>query len=92
MSDEPELAGDTIQPTSGDVAPGDYLFVATTGLAQVRVADAATFIPGQALTVASATGTVEAATADAAPHRIFARTVEASADETGLIWTMLGRQ
>ena len=85
-----ELDDDTVQPTSGDVAAGDYLFVATSGLAQVRVAPATTAItPGAGLTIAAAGGLVQAAGADAEPTLTFARAMESEADEQGLVWAMI---
>jgi hypothetical protein len=83
--------GDSVQPVEGDVAPGDYMFIVTSGLAQVRVAPSVDGLaPGQSLTVARVAGSATLAGTETAPGLIFARAMEAQADEDGLIWAMVG--
>ena len=82
---------DSVQPVEGNVAPGDYLFVVTSGLAQVRVAPTLTALtPGQRLTIGAIAGRAALAGADAEPDTVFARVMEAQADENGLVWAMIG--
>ncbi len=82
--------GDSVQPVEGDVAPGDYLLVVTSGLAQVRVGPVLTGLaPGEALTVADVAGRAALAGAEADPDLVFARAMEAQPDENGLLWAMI---
>jgi hypothetical protein len=88
-----EEAGDSVQPVEGDVAPGDYLLVVTSGLAQVRIALVRTGLsPGQGLTIGNAAGLATLAGPDARSGIIFARAMEAQPDENGLLWAMIDTQ
>jgi hypothetical protein len=78
------------RPVEGDVAPGDYLLVITSGLAQVRVTTGLT--PGQRLTVGDAAGLATLAGADAQPGLVFGRAMEAQPDENGLLWAVIDVQ
>jgi hypothetical protein len=81
---------DSVQPVAGDVAPGDYLMVVTSGLAQVRVAPALTELtPGQKLVAGEVMGRATLAGADANPDLVFARAMEAKPDENGLLWALV---
>jgi hypothetical protein len=89
--DDPESLGDIVQGGDGDVAPGDYLLVVTSGLAQVRVEPGlASIAPGQSLTVAAADGRAAAAGADTAPGLVFGQAMEAAPDADGLLWALIG--
>jgi hypothetical protein len=87
--DQPE-DDDSVHPVEGDVAPGDYLLVVTSGLAQVRVTPGLT--PGQRLTVGDTAGLATLAGADTQPGLVFGRAMEAQPDENGLLWAMIGVQ
>jgi hypothetical protein len=83
----------TIQPAEGEVAPGDYVLVVTSGLAQVRLApDQKNLTPGSSLamledgSLAAPTGT------DANLELTFARIMEAEPDEDGLVWALIDTQ
>jgi hypothetical protein len=81
---------DSVQPVAGDVAPGDYLMVVTSGLAQVRVAPTLTeLVPGQKLVAGEVAGRAMLAGADANPHLVFARAMEARPDENSLLWALV---
>jgi hypothetical protein len=87
---EERASDDSVQPVAGDVAPGDYLMVVTSGLAQVRVAPALTELtPGQKLSAGEVTGRATLAGADANPDLVFARAMEAKPDEDGLLWALV---
>jgi hypothetical protein len=88
--DHPEEDSDSVHPVEGDVAPGDYLLVATSGLAQVRVTTGLT--PGQRLTVGDSAGLATLAGADAQPGLVFGRAMQAQPDENGLLWAMIDVQ
>jgi hypothetical protein len=89
--DDLEDFGDSVQHVEGDVAPGDYLLVVTSGLAQVRLEPGVDALaPGQSLTVGGVAGAAILAGAETAPDLIFARAMEAQADEDGLLWAMIG--
>jgi hypothetical protein len=91
--DSPEEDGDIVQPVEGDVAPGDYLLVVTSGLTQVRVGPASKGIaPGQSLTVGDIAGLATLSETDARPGLVFGRAMEAQADENGLLWAMIATQ
>jgi len=80
-----------VQPVEGPVAPGDYMLVVTSGLAQVRLEPGLhPLMPGESLTIAYMTGAATFADKDTIPDLIFARAMEAQADEKGLIWAMIG--
>jgi hypothetical protein len=92
-SDEQPEVGDIVQPGEGDIAPGDYLMVITSGLGQVRVDPGLrTLTPGQNLTVAGTAGRATAARADTAPKLVFARVVETEPDTNGLLWALIAPQ
>ena len=85
--------GDSVQPVEGDAAPGDYLLVVTSGLAQVRVAPGLTGLaPGQRLAAGEVAGLVTLAGADAKLDLVFARAMEAKPDENGLLWALVSTQ
>jgi hypothetical protein len=89
-SDEQPEVGDIVQPGDGDVAPGDYLMVITSGLGQVRLEPGlSTLAPGQSLTVAGTPGRTTAAKTDTAPDLVFARAVETEPDADGLLWALI---
>jgi hypothetical protein len=90
-SGEERASGDSVQPVAGDVAPGDYLLVVTSGLAQVRVAPDS-YAPGQKLTAGEATGLATLAGLDANPDLVFARAMEAKPNEDGLLWALVSVQ
>ena len=82
-----------MQPVEGDAAPGDYLLVVTSGLAQVRVAPGLTGLtPGQRLTAGEVAGLATLAGADAKLGLVFARAMEAKPDENGLLWALVSTQ
>jgi hypothetical protein len=88
--DNPEDLGDSVQPVEGEIAPGDYMLVVTSGLARVRVAPGVGgLVPGQSLAVAEVAGAATFAGAETAPHLVFGQAMEAQADENGLIWAMI---
>lgn len=84
------LHGDGIQPTEGDAAPGDYLLVVTSGMAQVRIGQKDALVPGAALTVSDVSGSARAA--DGAATLVLGRALEAQPNENGLIWAMVETQ
>lgn len=87
---EQQRSADAVQGIDGDVAPGDYLLVVTSGLAQVKMGQRAAFAPGAALTVSEVAGI--ARTADSAAVLVFGRAVDGQADENGLVWAMIETQ
>ncbi len=92
-SSEKEGQGDTVQPVEGDVGPGDYLLVATSGLAQVRVTPSLTNLTvGQRLMVGAVTGQATLAETETQLDLIFAWALEAKPDENGLIWALVSAQ
>jgi hypothetical protein len=86
---ERRASDDSVQPVEGDVAPGDYLMVVTSGLAQVRVAPDLNLTPGQKLVAGEVTGRATLAGADANPDLVFARAMEAKPDKNGLLWALV---
>lgn len=89
-SNEPLSNFDSVQPATGDViAPGDYLIVVTSGLAQVRVGATAQFVPGQRLAVGGASGPAAPVASGASPALTFAVILSAKADANGLVWAMI---
>jgi hypothetical protein len=88
-SKEPLANFDSVQLVDGDVAPGDYLFVVTSGLAQVRVSPTTKDeLMGKSLQLDS-NGLAALQGLEATPGAIFAVAMEARPDENGLIWAMI---
>lgn len=91
--DHPLDNSDIVQSAAGDAAPGDYVLVVTSGLAQVRVApDVSDLAPGHALAVDGPSGRVTLAQDSADPALAFGRAMEAQPDGDGLIWALVGAQ
>ena len=89
-NEEMEEDDDSVLPVEGDVEPGDYLFVVTSGLAQVRVTTSSKQItPGQGLSAGTVSGLAKLAEAGTKPEVVFARAMEAEPDENGLIWALV---
>lgn len=90
---EGPAASDSVHPTAGEVAPGDYLLVAVSGMAQVRVAPgAASLAPGVRLVMGDVPGRAQAAGQGANPGTAFARALEDQPDENGLVWALITPQ
>ena len=84
---------DSVQAVKGDVAPGDYLLVLTSGLGQVRVdPEMAPILAGKNLTVADDAGLATLAGADTERDLILGRAMESEPDENGLLWAMISVQ
>jgi hypothetical protein len=89
-SEEQEENDDSVQPVEGDAEPGDYLFVVTSGLAQVRLASSLQRItPGESLSAGRVSGLAKPAESGTRPEVVFARAMEAEPDENGLIWALV---
>jgi len=89
-NEEEEEGDDSVHPVEGDAEPGDYLFVVTSGLAQVRVATSSKRInPGQSLSAGTVSGLAKLAESGSRPEVVFARAMEAEPDENGLIWALV---
>ncbi len=89
MGEGPE-ASDSVHPGAGEVAPGDYLFVAVSGMAQVRVAPgAAGLAPGVRLVMGDVPGRAQAASEGVESSMVFARALEGQPDENGLLWALI---
>jgi hypothetical protein len=85
--------GDSIHPVEGDVEPGDYMLVATTGLVQVRLAPGVKGLtPGQKLTASGISGRATLLKAKTNPDLVFGRTMQAEPDESGLVWALINTQ
>jgi hypothetical protein len=83
----------TIQAAEGQVAPGDYVLIVTSGLAQVRVApDLKTLTPGSSLALVEEGGLAAPTGTDASPDLTFARIMEAEPDGDGLVWALIDTQ
>jgi hypothetical protein len=91
--DQPLDDSDIVQSAIGDAAPGDYVLVVTSGLAQVRVApDVSNLAPGHVLAVDGPSGRVALAQGSTDPALAFGRAMEAQPDGDGLIWALVGAQ
>lgn len=89
MGERPE-ASDSVHRTPGEVAPGDYLLGAVSGMAQVRVEPGVEDLaPGARLVMGDVPGRLKAAGEGANPSIAFARALESRPDENDLVWALI---